>query len=271
MYELLPVPVAGGLEFAQLDAGSLHTCGVTTTDRRAYCWGNNGAGELGNRTTVPSSIPVAVEGQRRFRHVSAGGSHTCGVTELDRAFCWGNNRSGQLGDGTQVRGRLRPVLVAGGHAFKQVDAGGSGGSFGHTCGVTREDRPLCWGNGLYGQLGDGTAHNVFLPTPVAAGLELRRVSTGGIHTCGETVSNQAYCWGRNLEGQLGDGTISSQTELVAVSGDRHFRHLSAGEFHACGGNRNGVAFCWGNNLYGQLGDGTSTTRLGPTRVRQPAS
>jgi hypothetical protein len=33
-----PVPVLGGLTFASVSAGELHTCGVTTSDD-AYCWG----------------------------------------------------------------------------------------------------------------------------------------------------------------------------------------------------------------------------------------
>lgn len=44
---LVPTPVAGGLIFAYLKAGELHTCGVTTTGV-AYCWGDNEYGQIGN-------------------------------------------------------------------------------------------------------------------------------------------------------------------------------------------------------------------------------
>jgi alpha-tubulin suppressor-like RCC1 family protein len=274
--QLLPVPVTGGLTFASLDAGGQHTCGITLPDRRAYCWGNNDWGQLGNRSTTSSSAPVQVDGQRRFRQVSAGTAHTCGVTEMSRAFCWGYNRSGQLGDGSRVRTRLGPVRVAGDHAFRQVDAGGMfvGNSPGHTCGVTIGNQALCWGENLSGQLGNGSwQENAYVPVVVAGGLKLLRVSTGMSHTCGQALDNRAYCWGRYSEAQLGDdGTLAEdQREPVPVASDRRFVQVSAGGFHTCGVNRNGVAFCWGYNNYGELGDGTTESRGIPTRVKRPAS
>jgi alpha-tubulin suppressor-like RCC1 family protein len=52
-----PVAVAGGLRFLSINAGTSHTCGITT-DRLAYCWGNNSSGELGDGTTALRFAPV---------------------------------------------------------------------------------------------------------------------------------------------------------------------------------------------------------------------
>jgi alpha-tubulin suppressor-like RCC1 family protein len=58
-----PVQVAGGLRFLGLTVGAIgqHTCGVTR-DNRAYCWGQNGSGQLGDGTHTHRSTPVAVLG-----------------------------------------------------------------------------------------------------------------------------------------------------------------------------------------------------------------
>jgi alpha-tubulin suppressor-like RCC1 family protein len=56
------VPVAGGLDFASIDAGGFVSCGVTVAGV-AYCWGNNESGGLGNGTTISSNVPVKVAGQ----------------------------------------------------------------------------------------------------------------------------------------------------------------------------------------------------------------
>jgi alpha-tubulin suppressor-like RCC1 family protein len=55
-----PVPVSGGLTFAQLTTGgNSFTCGVTTS-HEAFCWGDNSLGELGNGTYDNASAPTRV-------------------------------------------------------------------------------------------------------------------------------------------------------------------------------------------------------------------
>jgi alpha-tubulin suppressor-like RCC1 family protein len=58
-----PVRVAGGLRFEGLTVATtgFHTCGVTA-DHRAYCWGANHAGQLGDGTRLSRPKPVAVAG-----------------------------------------------------------------------------------------------------------------------------------------------------------------------------------------------------------------
>ena len=59
-----PLAVSGGLTFASLSLGSVHTCGVTTGDD-AYCWGNNlqAGPRLGDGTYSKRATPVLVFGQ----------------------------------------------------------------------------------------------------------------------------------------------------------------------------------------------------------------
>lgn len=103
--------MAGGRRFDTVNAGWFHTCGVTLA-RRAFCWGFNVEGQLGDGTTTDRSRPVSVGGGLRLALVRGGALHSCGVASDGRAFCWGDNDGGQLGDGTQTR-RLLPVPVAG--------------------------------------------------------------------------------------------------------------------------------------------------------------
>ena len=57
---LVPTPVAGGLTFAGLSAGYLHTCGVTTGTGQLYCWGSNSSGRLGTGTPGNELAPAPV-------------------------------------------------------------------------------------------------------------------------------------------------------------------------------------------------------------------
>lgn len=57
------IPVAvqmpAGVSFQSITAGSDYTCAITS-EGKAYCWGNNEYGQLGNNSTTNSSIPLAV-------------------------------------------------------------------------------------------------------------------------------------------------------------------------------------------------------------------
>jgi alpha-tubulin suppressor-like RCC1 family protein len=270
-----PGPVAGGRQFRQIETGDEHTCGVTYPDNRAFCWGRNSEGELGDGTRAGQDTtgfgityrtrPVAVAGGLTFHHVSAGTWHTCGTTTDDRAFCWGMNGSGQLGDSSEVRMRLKPTRVAGGRHYRQVDAGLS-----HTCGVTTGYRAFCWGYGIEGRLGNGKDDTIRWPTPVSGSVSFRRVSVGYMHTCAESTTNRAYCWGTNSSGELGDGTTTNRLTPVAVVGGLSFGQVSAGGGHTCGHTAADVAYCWGlGSDYGQLGNGMTANSSTPVKVVGP--
>jgi alpha-tubulin suppressor-like RCC1 family protein len=50
----LAISATQALAFSQVSGGDRHTCGVTT-DNRAYCWGVNDYGQLGDGTTTYAS------------------------------------------------------------------------------------------------------------------------------------------------------------------------------------------------------------------------
>ncbi len=168
---LKPVPVAGGLSFRWVSTNSANisfkwqsaTCGVSGGGK-AYCWGSNLHGQLGDGSHTQRPKPVAVKGGLSFTQVNTGGGHTCGVTLSNLAYCWGYNGRGQLGDGTLTE-RITPRAVTGGHLFRAVPtAGGYAG--GHTCGLTTGDRAFCWGFNGWGQVGDGSTTDRRVPTAV---------------------------------------------------------------------------------------------------------
>jgi alpha-tubulin suppressor-like RCC1 family protein len=108
-----PVIVAGSLNFTSIRSGGKHACGIVNgaTALNAYCWGDNSSGQLGNGTMTNGSTPVAVSGSLGFDKVSAGGLHTCGVTE-GALYCWGDNTFGQLGNNWTTSSST-PVNVTG--------------------------------------------------------------------------------------------------------------------------------------------------------------
>ncbi len=111
--QFVPVPVAGAHKFRQLAAGFHRVCGLDL-EGRAWCWGSNFHGALGDTGRVSSPSPVPVRGTRRYVRIASGDSHACALDEDGRAWCWGQNRFGEgggaLGDGT-IEDRSFPVRV----------------------------------------------------------------------------------------------------------------------------------------------------------------
>jgi alpha-tubulin suppressor-like RCC1 family protein len=245
-----PVAVAGGVLFQNVSAGAAFSCGVAT-DARAWCWGNNGVGQLGDGTTTSPLKPVAVKGGHLFRQVTTGDSHACGLTTDDRIYCWGANYAGQLGDGTQAT-RLVPVAVAGGRTWQLVSAGG-----GFTCALTMDNQAFCWGENTLGELGDSsTATQRLVPVRVAGGRRFKQLSSGAGHTCAVTFGAEAFCWGFGESGQLGNGRTANARWPKAVAGGLAIDRITGGSFHTCARTFGNKAYCWGRNDDGQLGIGT---------------
>ena len=247
----LDIVTSAALAFRQVSAGDAHTCGVTTDDR-AYCWGINDFGQLGDGTTTERLRPVPVADGHRFRQVMAAVLSTCGVTTTNRLYCWGD-----------LAGRT-PVLRFPGLRFRHVSVNRYQG--GNHCGVTTEDRAYCWGSNFYGQLGDGTTTSRETPVPVAGTLLFREVNVGYFSACGVTTTDVAYCWGLNTDGQLGDGTTTNRKTPRRVAGGLRFRRISMGDYKACGVTTSNRAYCWGNGLTGVLGDGLDESHLTPSPV-----
>ena len=249
---------AAALVFEQVSGGYDHTCGVTA-EHRAYCWGYNGQGQLGDGTTTERRTPVLVTGGLQFRQISAGPSVTCAVTTADQAYCWGINELGQLGDGTTIP-RAVPVKVVGSRKFRQVETNGD-----HSCAVTTDKRAFCWGDNREGELGNGNntgpevgRFGAFSGKPVAVvgSHPFRQVTVGFNHACGVTTGDDAYCWGLNARGQLGDSTeVHRRTSPTRVAGGRDYRQLDAGNDFTCGVTVADQAYCWGDGKQGQLGNG----------------
>src|SRR2546427_9181215 len=83
-----PVPVAGGLTFTALTAGSNFACAVTPSGT-AYCWGG---GQLGNGSTAGSATPVAAAGGAGFPTVRAGPVVAGGGPAGGAGEGWGGER-----------------------------------------------------------------------------------------------------------------------------------------------------------------------------------
>ncbi|MEZ4704928.1 MAG: hypothetical protein R3A11_07055 [Bdellovibrionota bacterium] len=264
-----------GVGIRVLASGSSQSCAIGT-DSYVYCWGSNSNGQLGDGTNTNRDTAVRVQGvftTKKAIAISAGTSHSCGVTQDHLVFCWGRNNDGQLGDDSTTDRNL-PVQVTGtlsGSPIVGVSLGGT-----TSCAYSSTGQTYCWGNNDTGQLGDGTyldRDQAISVLGIPGSVQTKSLSSGLSHNCALGSDQKAYCWGGNAYGQLGDGTSTEQVMAQVVqSGDlasRSIKSVELGNYTSCALTQEGVAYCWGNNQSGAVGDGTFLNRVVPTKVAVP--
>lgn len=304
-----PVPL-GGHTVRAVSAGGSHTCAILD-DGSVRCWGSGFGGQLGYGNvnsvgtgsgptpTIASAGPVPLGGHTA-RAIAAGSDHTCAILDDGSVRCWGNGGNGKLGYGNTSNvgdgagpsiDAAGPVPLGAGRTARAISAGQ------HTCAILDDFTARCWGAGVMGQLGYGTASNVGdgtgpTPTIVSAGpiffgpgRTARAISAGdNITTCATLDDGSARCWGGSGNGQLGygntntigDGTGPTPTIVsagpVPLDAGRTARAIVASSFHTCAALDDGSLRCWGGGG-GRLGYGNTNsvgTGSGPTPTIQSA-
>jgi hypothetical protein len=233
----------------------------------AFAWGLGSNGRLGTNNIISRSSPVTVVGvgDTNWTQVSAGNTHSLGVTDTGIAYAWGSGADGQLGTGTTTT-QSSPVTVVGGITdWSQV----SGGSR-HSLGLTDDGITYAWGLGLNGQLGTGDNIARSSPVTVIGGItNWTQVSAGIAHSLGITDAGIVYAWGLCNNGRLGtDDLINRSSPVTVIGGITNWSQVSAGGDHSLGVTDDGIAYAWGAGgiINGRLGTGDNIARSSPVTL-----
>jgi alpha-tubulin suppressor-like RCC1 family protein len=237
---------AGVTGVYQLAASVIYTCGLFSSGA-AECW-----------APLANPFPAPVSGAR----LTTGNAHTCWTVAGGEVRCAGDNHFGQLGDGTYGSTPSPPAAaVVGVTGAKALAAGQE-----FTCALLGTGTVRCWGEGSFGQLGNGSNAGSNLPVDVAGLTGVVAISAYQFSACALLANGSVYCWGYNASGQLGDGTTTSRNAPVKVVGLPGATAVTAGADHSCAVVAGGAVECWGANASGQLGDGTNIASLVPVGV-----
>jgi alpha-tubulin suppressor-like RCC1 family protein len=254
--------------------GATH-CAIVD-DGTLYCWGSNDWGTVGDGTNTDRPVPVQVPGlPGKVAQASVYGS-TCAVLSADGAvWCWGENTNALLGvpmtkpmydmgeGSTPSPARIQSLM-----GVAQVAEGGA-----FRCALKKDGSAWCWGDGPFGQLGQGGAPFAS-PTPLqvaALGSDVARIAVSPAnHACAVKQDRTLWCWGLDEYGELGvaspkSGQVDSPVGVTALGA--HVVAVGAGAFHTCALTDDGTLWCWGRNDHGQLGNGTTTDSTAPVKVK----
>ena len=247
-------------DVVSMTTAATHTC-AALADGRAYCWGSNLHGQIGDGTTTDTSTPIRVAGLSTATKVVSGARHNCALTSGGGVVCWGYNGEGQIGNGSPVDELSRPtpvpvVLSTGGNltGVTRLVAG-----YYSNCATTASTF-YCWGDngeslGVDAYSG-ATPLDARSAKPVLAGglpsvfsANLQQIASfNGVTICSWGATNSfteisASC--------TPDVCVSPTSNCFQPVGGNPINQVSAGPQYGC--VRYGVNVrCWGSNTYGTL-------------------
>ena len=271
--------VLSGKTVIAIAAGASHSLALCV-DGTLAAWGSNASGQLGNGTTVSSPVPVAVDlsgvlANKWVAGIAAGVAHSLVLCSDGTLVTWGDNSTGQLGcNSTQVNS-LSPVVVdvsgvLAGRTVSSISAGEN-----HCLVLCSDGAVIAWGDGSYGQLGNGGTTSSRVPVRVSAsevltGKTVVKAAAGGRHNVVLCSDHTLASWGDNGHTQLDDFTTIQRTMPVALSmwgplSSTSVLDLAPGDSHSLVRGADNTIIGWGNNQYHQTG-GTGTTDDHPETV-----
>jgi len=198
---------------------------------------------------------------------AAGGSD---LALLADGTLWGSgNFQGLLADGT-IEYRSQPQRVPGLTDIKQVAAG----DFSHVFVLKNDGTVWSWGKNEYGQLGDGTKTDRFVPAPVVGLTNVVKISASGWGGLALKSDGTVWVWGWTCCGAAGNGTEpaghgdpdSYRLVPTQVPGLDQVVAVAAGLNHHMALRADGTVWTWGYGESGQNGTGSFSHQLVPVPV-----
>lgn len=273
--------VFDGLEYdfvANYHGGDGNDLVLQWANTRAFAWGLNSRGQLGDGTTTRRLSAIATDESgvlagKTVTAITGGSLHSLALCSDGSVAAWGYNSRGQLGNGSTTD-RSKPVAVDFSDAAGEVVAI-SAGAF-HSLALRADGRIAAWGYNNHGQLGTGNKVTYLRPVLVPAagalaGKQVVAVAAGSFQSFALCADGTVAAWGRNDAGELGDGTTTSASLPVSVDrsgilAGKTVASIAAGQDHLLALCTDGTLVAWGDNRRGKLGNGTTLDAPSPVAV-----
>lgn len=271
--------LSGGERIQSISMGVSHTAFLTTKGRILMS-GRNDYGQFLQEAQSTNSKPIditskfSLNNREQFVWVISNKYHLFAYTNQNRLFAWGRNNYGQLATGSTVDVKQAVDITSQFSLANRETIKAVATSERHSVFLTSKGRIFTVGHNQYGQLGDDTYTNQFLPTEITnqfflLGNEtITQISAALYTTTILTSKGRVFAMGNTV----GDNTAQNRKKPTEIttnfnleSGELIIQVQSAGSQSMFLTSKNRL-FVLGTNSNGQLGTGNTTKVLVPTAI-----
>lgn len=172
------------------------------------------------------------------------------VTKEGKLYTWGETNLAGFGENGDAIEEPRLLL----ENIKCVSLGDD-----HSLAVSNEGELFAWGSNEYGQLGDGTDEDCWVPRKVME--HIAQACSGNNFTAAVTENGDLLTWGENYHGALGAGSeydsgiAESEYHSSPLRVLTNVRSISTGYSTTVALTNNGDVYAFGKNDSGVFGNG----------------
>jgi alpha-tubulin suppressor-like RCC1 family protein len=273
----------------KVEFGYFHASAITSTGK-LFMWGYNMYGQLGTGFGPDELSPVNITSQMildpsdRIVETAMGTNHTLIRTEMGRIFATGGASHGELGNNSGVF-FYAPTEITSWIILDEEEEISDLIACSYMSGaITSSGKLLAWGWNNFGQIGDGTLIDKYVPGRVYVAVNtvtktvfprnevIAKGFVGNNYTSVITELNKVYIWGVNNDGILGTGDTVPSMEPIDIKHkfnlvrEDSIIDMALYSSHTLALSQMGRVYAWGNNFSGQLGNGTTERALEPVEI-----
>jgi alpha-tubulin suppressor-like RCC1 family protein len=261
-----PVQIGTLTTWSSISAGNSENSAAIRTDGTLWTWGNNGDGQLGDRTLVNKSSPIQVGTLTGWSSVSFGFSFVLAIRDNGTLWSWGLNNAGNLGQNNTII-RSSPVQIGTLTNWSKISGGLS-----HSMAIKTDGTLWGWGLNSSGQLGDNTTTNRSSPVQIGTLTNWSDVFANTNSSTALKTDGTLWGWGLNTAGAVGDATNITRSSPVQIGSLTNWTNKvgsTSSSSHVMAIKSDGTLRGWGLDTSAQLGRGfigSNISRSSPVQI-----
>lgn len=231
-------------------AGEYYHFLALDTQGNVWGWGNNIAGQLGDRSQSYHTVPVKIAGFDHVKIIAAGYDHSTVVKQDGTVWVWGPDQ--RHSQPVQVKG-ISDVIALADSAY-------------YTLALRQDGTVWGWGDNKAGQLGNGqTGDSVDTPVQVKSLSNVTSIAAAYDEGLAVTSDGQAWRWGAVMK--CSGPTCQKEIETTPIRFEGLNNASSISDEIAI--LRDGTVVKWGINYQGSIGTGSTEYAYFPNPIPLP--